>query len=304
MFKSLIASALLTASVGAKVPMQVSTLNQDLRGAYCLKSNVGYYNFEIEGIYSVEYEFSQSAYIYVYDNTLGRYERANTFYIEYYDYDSFSITISNPSTLLNGKTYFLYYDDYYTETGDFSSLVIYFCDSVSVPSSVSALFDNFMSQSGNENCSYYNGWFNFHNSIYLPQNVFNVMGVISVDNVLYNYIEFYSGGIYAYYYSSYIEGITYDIYTNNSFKISSRNIHMQTLLPNRVRSQLQSYGSFAYVTQVQETEFQDLFFSIADTPIKFITNMFDFSLLGFNLGVALMSIATLLIVVVVIKKTL
>lgn len=66
----------------------------------------------------------------------------------------------------------------------------------------------------------------------------------------------------------------------------------------------QSYGVFGYVPQVQpgEYEFDDLFFSLVDTPIYFVYSIFNWKLFGANLFIAFTGLVSFALVLILFRR--
>ena len=120
-------------------------------------------------------------------------------------------------------------------------------------------------------------------------------------NTLYNYMEAYSS-IYVAYWSNTTNYTDYIVSSQGDWH-TSRNIYFtDVLISEDFYRFLQNNGTFQYVPTTETSDFQDLFFALADTPIYYITTWFNFEILGFNIGVAIVSMMTLLVIVFVIKK--
>lgn len=309
MFKSLIATALLSASVGA-TPLQPRMLNNiGYQGSFTTRM---YYDSEYDeyapygeqwdfgDIGAIDYTFDTTSDIYYYDYTHGYYvkcmllritcDSSKHVYVYYND-----VVYSNTFSINSGDTY----DDM---SNNWCSFVLYFADVYNVPYNVSKLFNVFFSTESNDYVKSYTGWYNFSDTFATTLPSWTLMGNITANNSLVNNLIVSADDIYATYTSSAVSGISIDMYERPNWVSKSRNVYLTNcLIPLSVRNRMVLYGQFAYIPSGEVNDFQDLFYSIADTPIKLIYDMFNFELLGMGFASAIVSLLCLLVVVSVAK---
>lgn len=166
---------------------------------------------------------------------------------------------------------------------------------------INALYNH----TGNAFVTTYDGYYNTMNR---PLTTFNVMGMLVIDNNIYVNLTNNNIGQTedSYWYQS-----TYHDYTNNLWQVkvftektNLTNLYFSnTMMTIESYQRLQQYGTFAYVQPaVQDYTFGEFFFSIMDAPIYYLTSLFSFELFGVNLYVALASLVTMAILIIVIKK--
>lgn len=65
---------------------------------------------------------------------------------------------------------------------------------------------------------------------------------------------------------------------------------------------LTNFGYFTSTPTFEEYDFKDLLYTTADVPFKYLSNIFSFDLFGINLFVALTGIASLALLIIIIKR--
>lgn len=246
----------------------------------------------------LEEEFSfLDSNIYVYNYTNGLYVNYDKLEIEYNGADSYwSLTFSLASTIYT--TFNLNLHDVLTnQSNNVKNFTIYFPKYYYYDNETSNIFNFFFTKELNQYHEYYTGYYTFNSN---PNGGFYLLGNISANNNLFNLLEYETNTIKF----SYVPGdvIFYQLYGNSKWN-SSRSIYMSgVVIPQSLKAYMDERGVFAYIPQTELSDFQDLFFSIADTPIYYLTTWFDFSLLGFNVGLAITSLLTLLLIIFILRK--
>ena len=91
----------------------------------------------------------------------------------------------------------------------------------------------------------------------------------------------------------------------NQFYQGQHNVLMtDVFMPLSSYRKFETYGQFEYVYDHNDYGMDDLFISIADTPITFLTSMFNFELFGTTFYVAVMGIITVIAIFYIVKKVL
>lgn len=158
---------------------------------------------------------------------------------------------------------------------------------------------------GNSMVRNYNGYYNIS---LRPQLNFAVFGQLNINNALYTNMMSYNIADQqnSYWFSTTKYDAYYNMYTAYFFEDAPQmqNIYMSgVLMSNTTYSRLSTYGVWGYIQAApQETGFDDLFFSLADTPIYFLVSMFNWELFGTNLFVALTGLMTLCLILVLVRK--
>lgn len=318
MFKEIIASALFSFSISAPVTVPTRTGANNLNtfsGSYCLKEysdyddllNDLYVNYS-DG-YEFEYSSQESGYsLAINSYTKNKFELVTLFSLSY-SVDSAELSFywkyQDNSTCSVG----IYYDgeSIYGIHDDIGNIVLYFTTTVTVgtsqPQNDYDFFSRIFTKTGNPLVEYYNGWYTFTST---PNYSFQLFGTINANNSLYNYIERNSSfEVVSKYYPPLVtaDNVTsYTLYGSSTWNTQQAVYLTYVLIPSNVYGQMSSDGTFNFIPPATTSEFKDLMFAIADTPFKMLADMFHFELLGIDLGIALLSILTLLLVVVVLKK--
>lgn len=314
MFKSLIASALLSGAISMPINSPNTDFNRvaqnvsynQFYGSYVIRQSDNYTAsglFDYEGAYSYNYENDRYV-IYGYSHDYKRFAQISTLYIEC-EGGAFNINVR--FSIDEESTYVGSIDSYSEDSTEdldlnLSELVLYFADYTFIDNGFE-LINTWFSHDSNYATHYYTGWYTFSNNL-SSANIYTLMGNITANNTMYNtmYYWTYNSGITFEYDSVTNRLPNYTLYGNNEWN-GKRSIYFtNTLIPQDIYTYMLGTGAFDYIPDVNQSTFNDLFFSIADTPIYFVTQMFNFDLLGFNFGVALLSIATLLLLVIILKK--
>lgn len=176
---------------------------------------------------------------------------------------------------------------------DLPSYLGEFCLYFATPYYLSAVeynqFITYFTNEGNGLVNFYSGYFALNNSVNFSNvNNFSLIGVVSVNNRLYN--SFYKDMVSAF-------------YTNGDINISNHNCYFSgILIPQSVLIELNKIGVWAYLPDTSTSDFEDLFFSIADTPVIFLRDLMNFEIFGVSVFVGFCSLITVLLIVLVIKK--
>ena len=75
-------------------------------------------------------------------------------------------------------------------------------------------------------------------------------------------------------------------------------------MPRSSYRKFDMFGDFEYINDHNDYGLDDLFISIADTPITFLTSMFNFQLFGTTFYVAVMGIITVIAIFYIVRKVL
>lgn len=306
MLKSLIASALLSFSVAVPVntvPKKLNTPNT-LYGMYCFKEDFTI-NWNIDDVNSAviynwnnydssSYSEYQLAKAYFYNGSNGNYINIRSFSIDISTEDCFlRFNLGEETAYFNIGYYYKGLEDLeYTIANYF---VLYFPTPVYLNSYYANIFNGLFSGQSNSYVTYYNGYYNMNSNI--GSQYFDIYGNFVIDNNMFTrfgvaYPQVVVNGVGG-------SKVIYD----NGFKIANRNMLISTtLIPNIEYSKLGQMGTFAYVQPTETNDFADLIFSVMDAPIYYITSLFSFELFGVQFYVAFMSIVTLLLIVVVVRK--
>lgn len=95
--------------------------------------------------------------------------------------------------------------------------------------------------------------------------------------------------------------VIYEIpdWNNNNYQVLQfRNAEMS---PEDV-AYLTNFGYFTSVPTFEQYDFKDLLYTTADVPFKYLSNIFSFELFGINLFTALTGIASLALLIIIIKR--
>lgn len=115
--------------------------------------------------------------------------------------------------------------------------------------------------------------------------LFNSLSILSNGSVLYDNQIVYNGDT--------------NSWVNEKFRLININ---KTQIESEQMQILLSNGVFSYVDVNGDYEFSDVLFSIADIPVRIMSQLLDVSIFGVSLFTALCGIITILLVAFVIKK--
>lgn len=329
MFKSLIATALLSFSVGVKSidQREAATTNQSIyvNGSYNFQQSYGFdtddfdlndYNIVFDDISDVKsysnpisYYESNTAHFYYLSsinfntNTGYRDLMVLTFNIyDVYSTDSFSVRI--------------YDGDYvYDVDSDYADMIINFRNTYILTGDEAKLFNIFFTKEDNELTTTYNGYYSFNNGLSSINSWYFISGAFSFNNRVYNIFTNKGDGVLG---SSpvTIVGSYYNVESNSYFMqqfnlpfdrnyVSSNNVLMSNAKMSKTSyNVLASYGVFAYQHDpgYDDSDWKDLLFSVMDSPIYMISRLLNFELFGINLYIALAGLLTIVIIVFCVRK--
>ena len=224
-------------------------------------------------------------------------------YIEYYDLN-FNLYIGEGMTfadLLN-----------HVPNGyDLEYLAVATSQVVNIGEDAFNLFSTVFGRENNSAYIYYTGWYTFLASP-RPSSVNRLVSTHLFTNLTYNgylYNEMLvengrSTDLNISFSNSRSEyGVIAFQYDDGGWKIKDNRVYFSgALISDKDVERLQLIGTFGFVPSSTEYTLSDLFFDIGDTPVVFITGLFDFELFGVNFAVAFMGVITLMIMVFLIRK--
>lgn len=293
MFKEIFATVLLSTCTASKslVPKEAS-INQ-LLGAYVLRDDFNnYYDHQA----TEEIIINDAFWFYDYE----KHAYVNSHYLSILVDDLLGFIIVDDNAQQTYSYTALNSDTLHDVDASLSRLVLYFDVPVYLDYNLYNLFTSFMVKDGNEFVKPYLGWFTFSN--YVNNNVYyNLFGNLSVNNNLVIALDYFESGsnIKGVFYTGSQE-IVYEVY-NSSGWVGSKLVYISALIPDNLEAVMISTGSFQYIPTVDRASFMDLMFSIADAPVKLLTDIFNFNLLGVNFAMAILSIISLAIMITIFK---
>lgn len=293
MLKEIFATVLLSTCTASKslVPKEAS-INQ-LLGAYVLRDDFNnYYDHQATEEIIINdafwfYDYEKHAYVNSHHLSILVDDLLGFIIVDDNAQQTYSYTALNSDTL-------------HDLDASLSRLVLYFDVPVYLDYNLYNLFTSFMVKDGNEFVKPYLGWFTFSN--YVNNNVYyNLFGNLSVNNNLVIALDYFESGsnIKGVFYTGSQE-IVYEVY-NSSGWVGSKLVYISALIPDNLEAVMISTGSFQYIPTVDRASFMDLMFSIADAPVKLLTDIFNFNLLGVNFAMAILSIISLAIMITIFK---
>lgn len=266
-------------------------------GSFYIKQNTD--NFDMYVFYiDTYYQVNEMKFNYSFQNAPNYVINIQTTIYDWYEDETTTVTWTSSGT--NGEFNKLENYNIY-----FKEMILYFPSSFYYTESRDNAFFYFFTTQNNNYITSYNGYFNFALN-YTGTNL-DLKGNFIIDNSMYFEIwDKDTGDMYANY-NFYNEGNTITKHKRifgTNIAPKNRNIFMQIQkIPNSQKQQLEQFGVFAYVQPVQdETTFSGFFFSIMDAPIYYLSSLFSFELFGVNMFMALTSLLTLMILIIVIKK--
>lgn len=297
----------LLSPIQSVTPQQQPANSNQFFGAYNFRE-VNYYQY-LTQYYPTstpeDFNFSKlDAEVYdeidIYYSTDRTYQQYHEFDIEFSGYNSafeFSFAIGGGSP----KTFLLYYDRPFSEQPQNAQyFTIYFSRYTYLETGVANIFNFFFTKQVNSHHEYYTGFYTFNNNV---NGFYQLYGNVSANNVMFNYLSYnYNNDINFYYQQEGLSTISYTLYQSSTWNASRSVYFSSVLIPSDLRLYMEARGVFAYVPQTELSDLQDLFFALADTPIYYLTTWFNFDLLGFNFGIAIISLLSLLLVLFIIKK--
>lgn len=190
------------------------------------------------------------------------------------------------------------------------SMYFYMIDSLLLNEKQNNLFKAVFTAEENYYTKNYSGYYSFNNTVTtLPYDV-NMYGSIMLGNEMV-----YSVTSKNDYTPNYFETIYFDTesnyyYTNNfNVPITASGVSNQWYINGAKMTETeytnwQRYGTFGYVPQTPPDaySFNDLFFSLADTPIYFIYSIFNWQLFGANLFIAFIGLISFALVLLLFRR--
>lgn len=328
MFKSLIATALLSFSVGAK--------SIDHRESAATNQSIyvnGSYNFQQSFTFDTD-DFDLSDYNIVFDNSdVKSYSNPISFYnsnsSHFYYLSSINFNTNTGVSDLIILTFNIYdvysvnsfsvrfYDgDYiYDVDSDYADMIINFRNTYILTGDEAKLFKIFFTKEDNDLTTTYNGYYSFNNNISSINNWFFISGAISFNNRVYNVFTNKGDGVVGSSATA-ICGSYFNIEQNQYYMqsfglpfdrnyVSSNNVLMSNAKMSKVSYNiLTNYGVFAYQHDptYDDADWKDLLFSVMDSPIYMISRLLNFQLFGINLYLALAGLLTIVIIVFCVRK--
>lgn len=326
MFKELLATLLLSGSIGAKT----QTIKEPRRLDNDIISVYGNYNFNntfvyngdgsLDGWYYIYFEdiSDEKHYInpisctawgshYYYLTEIEIYLDANNveLYLDYYDVYStghIELDFSNEDTLADFNS-------------GYRDVILQFSNQYILHDDLAVVFDIFFTKEDNVYVKSYDGYYSFLNNLTDINNNFFVHGSINFNNKLSRYMtnctDGMLGGNTSSFVCSYFDVIyLYYIPSVYSLPLNKNDVTSNQLLLSNCKMSLNSYntlsqvGSFTYVrdNSYDNTNFHDLIFTLMDSPIYMLSRLLSFELFGMNLFIALCGLLTLILIVALIKK--
>lgn len=178
----------------------------------------------------------------------------------------------------------------------------------------SIVFNTLFTKDNNYLTTTYTGYYNFNLNLQSINTNVAVFGPITFDNQLFKLFTNKNNGVLGG--STQLLFLGYDldidsyVYSPYNLPFDTNLTVSQNLLLSGVKMSLTTYnnlsnvGVFNYVrdTSYDDTDFEDLLFTVADTPVYFISQFLSFELFGMNLFVALSGLITLIVVIFIIRK--
>lgn len=167
------------------------------------------------------------------------------------------------------------------------------------------IFSIFFSKSGNRYVQFYKGYYHYNNGNWVNSNYhFNYSSPLFMTNS-----NMFSSYQHLFEDSDVFMSIntTFDYSTNvyfykDSKYLTNTNINIQGLLPRYVRDCMNYEGVFQFIDDTPNSTWYEMILSVMDAPIYFLKNLLGFELFGISLFVALGSLLTLVLILVIVKK--
>lgn len=318
MFKELVATLLLSGSIGVKAPIQpkrVDDVSYTIYGVYnfCETfdfTKLGYSSYQFDVMFEAPTDLAYTTPI-----TFNNDYASDNFYLA-------GITI-HAYDIIDLDVTFYYYDSYLTqytesitiERGDdfqdfnIKALMFYCHRPIILHDDDAIIFSNIFTTEDNSLVTSYTGYYSFVSSS-TTANHFFVFGSCLFNNQMY--YGFTSHGVESTKVNFYYYDVNEFYYTMRSYQlplvggdISNRNIlctNCKMSVDSKTR--LSNIGIFSYVrdTSYDDTDFKDLMFSVMDSPIYMLSRLLGFELFGVNLYIALASLLTIVALLVLIRK--
>lgn len=330
MFKTLFATLLLSTSIATPTlkadvlqPKKASNSQNIIYGSYNYKSDLD----SLFDVYRQYGYFDETLTFYDGDNAnyynCSFYKNSSTYQDLYLHSIKFVMSSGSfsPVMTITYELYDLYANDFSFNVAwdvgddnfvDISNNAIIFnvFSSIYVSGLLYDTFNAIYTHDDNIHTTTYNGYYNFTYNGTLTDSSIYVTGSCLFNNSLYLGFSNFQvpGGIRFYYYdveNSYYSGIALDYpFTAEYINYGTNILINNGKMPVSTYTYLSSVGVFSYVRDANydNTGFQDLLFSIMDSPIYMITRLLSFELFGVNLFVALTGLLTIVVILVLIRK--
>lgn len=331
MIKCLIATALLSFSISAATQKadSISSFQGYIQGTYNFNDSFNYDEFQS---YLVDHEYyyfdetylfdwipqpaGQPQYTFAVPCSLNNqlyyihsinlfYESGDDVYVEFVIGDgtlstplSYEVIISNNVSLSGELSW----------THDFMFVIL---EGFNLPNEANCVWDFFFTHNDNQYLTTYNGYYSFANysstnytftafgSVLYKQNIYIGLGISPVYNSPYSDIRFVYNNVMVGTY----EISSFDVYSM-PFPIGNNVLCNNLKMSLTSKSNLERIGVFAYVrdTSYDNADWQDLLFSVMDSPIYMINRLLSFEIFGLNLFVALAGLLTICALLILIKR--
>lgn len=310
-----------------KTNIQCSVQNQRIFGTYNWRDSFDFSDFTVvdDGVYTIDFEpnylehyrFLNPLWISDIEYYCRKIEITTNFNNDYceialyaYTRDDFRITF--PFIIDDGASIT---DISFEGNGSAPNLgvILYVREAFYSNPSTVKIFDAIFTHDDNAYTYTYSGYYNFNSNLSSIGYPIGVYGYLNFNNYVYYgftnryYYEISSGELYFAFYREELFG--FDAYTYvlpfDDKTILSKNILMSGCkMSIDTYTKLSQRGIFAYQrdTTYDDTDFEGLLFTIADTPVYFFSQFLNFELFGMNLFIALSGLITLLVVIFIIRK--
>ena len=328
MFKSLIATCLLTFSCSGIKPQQVpqeennemtlnvpmlanSNLGNVLQGGYVMRQECDW-DYVVSNYSTFVYDFDltdNNIFCYLYNGTYNHYELIDN-YLEFTCLSqtrnvSFNVSYEYGQSAVSWNRGYLYQDLDNCDTQTKYAYLYFVQPYYIAEDNVFSLFNYVFVQSGNDYFVNYTGWYTFSEQPNFSS-TFYVFGSLMGNNNLYQRMFVSSTGYISFSNPSDYEDVV--VYNNGGFqKVNNRDVIRQVyftgvLIPSTTYSSLSNMGVFNYVPNSTQYTFGEMIFNIMDAPIYFLTNLFSFELFGVEFYVAFFSIVSVVLICFVLRK--
>lgn len=327
MIKELVATLLLSGSIGVKTqtiqPRRVITDNYTIYGCYNFRDSWDGLLSITENDYSTSIVFESpgdgsntplwsmrtplvtgdNSHQQLYLKSIGLVFSSADYSLDitFYCYDLWTNDFEPSFTIERG--------DDLTDFG-YGGLFFYCHDSIILHGLQAQFFTALFTTDDNYYNVSYTGYYSFTSNLTTIPNYIAGLGSMLFNNSLtygftnYGYSE-HSLGFYSYdvvdrvYYIN-VYSLPFDTKVVNSSNILMTNVKMS----KTTKQFLENVGIFAYVrdSSYDNTTFQDLFFSVMDSPIYMLSRLLSLEIFGINLYIALTGLLTICVILVLIKK--
>lgn len=319
MFKTLLATLMLSSSFGTPLikttpRMAVEQSSTQINGYYNLRDEMDWPNqygtFDIvkstDNIdcyffysdLSMYYKVSSMSFTYSFQTAPNYTMKVDVSYYDWYEEEEVTTSFNSGGT--NGD-----FTSLVNYNNNFKELILYFPSTFYYTESRDNAFFYFFTSFNNAYITSYNGYYNF--VLQYGGDSIDVRGNFIIDNKIYFELwDVDSGDLYANYYSyegtEQVTKMRRIFSSNNAPK--NRNVYFNIpKLPNSQKSKFEQFGVFSYVQPpTEQYTFSEFFFSIIDSPVYYLTQLFNFDVFGLNMFVAFASMITLCLIIIILKK--